>query len=187
MCAPCGSGTGGSQGRIQPALARAWQQQRQVLEHQRVGSAGRRPPLAASWLAAAQVRLLASHGAALFDKTGATPARPRACSGMLILVFARSSLREYIGEVATASVACGVLGVGGNKGAVAVEFTLHRRKVAVVCSHFAAHQVCTSAGCGAGGARHPLLPCPATPGPLSVLCSPTWRHATPTTRPSLAS
>ena len=45
------------------------------------------------------------------------------------------------GEVATASVACGVLGVGGNKGAVAVEFTVFRRKVAVVCSHFAAHQV----------------------------------------------
>jgi len=43
--------------------------------------------------------------------------------------------------VSTASVACGVLGVGGNKGAVAVGFTLHRRKFAVVCSHFAAHQV----------------------------------------------
>ena len=43
-------------------------------------------------------------------------------------------------QVSTASVACGVLGVGGNKGAVAVGFTLHRRKFAVVCSHFAAHQ-----------------------------------------------
>lgn len=50
-------------------------------------------------------------------------------------------LQNCIGEVATASVACGVLGVGGNKGAVAVEFTLHRRKVAAICSHFAAHQV----------------------------------------------
>jgi hypothetical protein len=45
--------------------------------------------------------------------------------------------------VSTASVACGVLGVGGNKGAVAVGFTLHRRKFAVVCSHFAAHQAST--------------------------------------------
>lgn len=44
-------------------------------------------------------------------------------------------------QVTTASVACGVLGVGGNKGAVAVEFSVHRRKIAVVCSHFAAHQV----------------------------------------------
>lgn len=42
--------------------------------------------------------------------------------------------------MATASVACGVLGVGGNKGAVAVEFSLFRHKVALLCSHFAAHQ-----------------------------------------------
>ena len=41
----------------------------------------------------------------------------------------------------TASVACGVLGVGGNKGATAVAFSLWRRQVACVCSHFAAHQV----------------------------------------------
>jgi hypothetical protein len=60
---------------------------------------------------------------------------------MLVMVFARNHLRSSIGEVTTASVATGVLGVGGNKGAVAVEFSLHRRKVAVVCSHFAAHQV----------------------------------------------
>lgn len=64
----------------------------------------------------------------------------RQLSGMLLMVYGRLHLKSYIGEVATASVACGVLGVGGNKGAVAVEFTLHRRKVAVVCSHFAAHQ-----------------------------------------------
>ncbi|GAB4822767.1 hypothetical protein N2152v2_009813 [Parachlorella kessleri] len=64
----------------------------------------------------------------------------RQLSGMLVLVFARTNLKNSIGEVATASVACGVLGVGGNKGAVAVEFTLHRHKVATICSHFAAHQ-----------------------------------------------
>ena len=32
-------------------------------------------------------------------------------SGMLILVYARNHLRDSIGEVTTASVACGVLGV----------------------------------------------------------------------------
>lgn len=47
--------------------------------------------------------------------------------------------------MATGSVACGVLGVGGNKGAVAVEFSLYRRKIALISSHFAAHQA--SAGC----------------------------------------
>lgn len=60
---------------------------------------------------------------------------------MLIAVYARNHLKDAIGEVATSSVACGVLGVGGNKGAVAVEFSVHRRRVAVLCSHFAAHQV----------------------------------------------
>ena len=50
-------------------------------------------------------------------------------------------VQPHTGEVNTASIACGVLGVGGNKGAVAVSFSLHRRRVAFVCSHFAAHQV----------------------------------------------
>jgi hypothetical protein len=49
-------------------------------------------------------------------------------------------LREVLGEVSTASVATGVLGVGGNKGAVAIGFTLHRRRLAFLASHFAAHQ-----------------------------------------------
>lgn len=46
-----------------------------------------------------------------------------------------------VGDMSSASVATGVLGVGGNKGAVALGFTLHRRLLAFVCSHFAAHQV----------------------------------------------
>lgn len=50
-------------------------------------------------------------------------------------------MQPHTGEVNTASIACGVLGVGGNKGAVAVSFSLHRRRIAFVCSHFAAHQV----------------------------------------------
>ena len=69
------------------------------------------------------------------------PVGLRQLSGMLVLVFARSALRNVLGEVSTASVACGVLGLGGNKGAVALSFTLYRRKLAVFCSHFAAHQV----------------------------------------------
>ncbi len=51
-----------------------------------------------------------------------------------------------VGEVASASVATGVLGVGGNKGAVALGFTLHRRRVAFIASHFAAHQARTRSG-----------------------------------------
>lgn len=60
-------------------------------------------------------------------------------SGMLVLVFARAELMGEVGEVRTASKACGVMGMGGNKGAVAVAFQLWRRRVTVVCSHFAAH------------------------------------------------
>ena len=54
--------------------------------------------------------------------------------------------QAHTGEVSTASIACGVLGVGGNKGAVAVSFSLHRRRIAFVCSHFAAHQVRAALG-----------------------------------------
>lgn len=50
-------------------------------------------------------------------------------------------MQAHTGEVSTASIACGVLGMGGNKGAVAVSFSLYRRRIAFVCSHFAAHQV----------------------------------------------
>ena len=65
----------------------------------------------------------------------------RQMSGVLVIVFARNRLGSQIGNVATASVACGVMGVGGNKGAVAVTFTLCRRRLVALSSHFAAHQV----------------------------------------------
>ena len=64
----------------------------------------------------------------------------RQLSGMLILVYARSDLHKSLGEVKTTSVACGILGVGGNKGAVAVHLSLYRHRMVFVCSHFAAHQ-----------------------------------------------
>lgn len=38
-------------------------------------------------------------------------------------------------------MACGVMGYGGNKGAAAISFSLFRRRVVLVSSHFAAHQV----------------------------------------------
>lgn len=57
-------------------------------------------------------------------------------------------MQANVGEVSTASVACGVLGVGGNKGGVAVSFTLFRRRLCCVSSHFAAHQVLLLTTCG---------------------------------------
>ena len=64
----------------------------------------------------------------------------RQLSGMLIMVFARCDLSESLGEIHTTSVACGILGVGGNKGAVAVHLSLYRHRFVFICSHFAAHQ-----------------------------------------------
>ncbi|KAK3240243.1 hypothetical protein CYMTET_49905 [Cymbomonas tetramitiformis] len=64
----------------------------------------------------------------------------RQMSGMLVAVFARRRLMPHISEPQTSSVACGLLGVGGNKGAVAMRFMMFRRMVCIVCSHFAAHQ-----------------------------------------------
>jgi hypothetical protein len=68
------------------------------------------------------------------------------CYTFAVCLDIAQELREVLGEVATASVATGVLGVGGNKGAVAIGFTLHRRRVAFLASHFAAHQVRSAPG-----------------------------------------
>eukprot|EP00890_Picochlorum_soloecismus_P001963 jgi/Picsp_1/2768/NSC_00996-R1_type i inositol- -trisphosphate 5-phosphatase 12-like len=64
----------------------------------------------------------------------------RQLSGMLIAVFAKKDLMYNLGDIHTSSVACGILGVGGNKGAVGVQLTLYRHRFAFICSHFAAHQ-----------------------------------------------
>ena len=64
----------------------------------------------------------------------------RQLAGMLVIVYARTHLAPHVGDVRTAAAATGVLGVGGNKGGAAVAFSLHRRRVAAVCSHLAAHQ-----------------------------------------------
>ncbi|KAL6758609.1 Endonuclease/exonuclease/phosphatase [Haematococcus lacustris] len=64
----------------------------------------------------------------------------RQMSGILVMVFCRRVLAPHVGEVATASVACGLMGVAGNKGAAAVSLTLFRRRFVFLSSHFAAHQ-----------------------------------------------
>ena len=64
----------------------------------------------------------------------------RQMSGLLTLVFARQELKNFVGEVETGAVACGAMGVGGNKGASAVRFGIHRNYICVLSSHFKAHQ-----------------------------------------------
>lgn len=67
-------------------------------------------------------------------------------TGIVVYVFVRPELAPHVGEVSTASVACGLMGVAGNKGAVAVSLSLYRRRLLFLSSHFAAHQV---GGCAA--------------------------------------
>ncbi|KAF5835728.1 Endonuclease/exonuclease/phosphatase [Dunaliella salina] len=63
----------------------------------------------------------------------------RQMSGILMITFCRNALVPHVGEVATSSVACGLLGVAGNKGAAAISLSLYRRRLIFLSSHFAAH------------------------------------------------
>jgi phosphatidylinositol-bisphosphatase len=48
-------------------------------------------------------------------------------AGILVIVFVRTPLLPAVGEVVTDNVACGLLGMAGNKGGTAISFTLYRR------------------------------------------------------------
>lgn len=60
--------------------------------------------------------------------------------GLMILVFARTSIRESISEVATASVGVGLGGFVANKGAVAVRLQCGQRSMCFVNSHLSAFE-----------------------------------------------
>lgn len=64
----------------------------------------------------------------------------RQMAGILVVAYCRKELTPSVGQLMTSSVACGVLGVGGNKGATAIRFSLFRRQFMVISSHFTAHQ-----------------------------------------------
>lgn len=70
----------------------------------------------------------------------------RQMSGLLLCVYARRSMGANVTNMATGVVACGVGGFGGNKGAVATSFQLFGKRVLILNSHFAAHQVCARHG-----------------------------------------
>lgn len=59
--------------------------------------------------------------------------------GMCIFLFTKKDLREEIKQLASCSMATGLMGVLGNKGAVALRFRLFNQKYIFVCSHLAAH------------------------------------------------
>ena len=60
--------------------------------------------------------------------------------GILLVVYVRHDLLHEIKSVQIDTVGVGIMGVGGNKGGVAVRFQWFDSTFCLVCSHLAAHQ-----------------------------------------------
>ncbi|KAF8389666.1 hypothetical protein HHK36_024185 [Tetracentron sinense] len=57
--------------------------------------------------------------------------------GILVSVWIRNDLRQYIRYPSVSCVGCGIMGCLGNKGSVSVRFCLHETSFCFVCSHLA--------------------------------------------------
>lgn len=57
--------------------------------------------------------------------------------GMFIMVYARQDVVQHVAGIQDASVGCGIMGMVGNKGAVAVRFKYKDTPICLVCSHLA--------------------------------------------------
>ncbi|KNE62423.1 hypothetical protein AMAG_07643 [Allomyces macrogynus ATCC 38327] len=61
-------------------------------------------------------------------------------AGMIVAVLAHESVVPHITEVESGYVGCGIMGVLGNKGAVAIRFKVFDTRICMVNSHLAADQ-----------------------------------------------
>ncbi|KAJ2747790.1 hypothetical protein GGI20_000260 [Coemansia sp. BCRC 34301] len=57
--------------------------------------------------------------------------------GMFIMVYARIDVAELVSDVQSTSIGCGIMGMVGNKGAVAVRMVYQDTPLCFVCSHLA--------------------------------------------------
>lgn len=71
--------------------------------------------------------------------TGYSMVTSRMLVGLFVVVFVKEELLQHVSHVATTSVACGMMGVVGNKGAVAVRLKLFNSYLCFVNCHLAAH------------------------------------------------
>ena len=61
----------------------------------------------------------------------------RQMMGIVLLVYVRERLRAACSAPQTCCVGTGLLGLMGNKGAVAASFRLHNSSICLVCAHLA--------------------------------------------------
>jgi hypothetical protein len=62
-------------------------------------------------------------------------------SGIITLVFARQDVLEGVGDANTSAVRLGFMGIGGNKGAIAIRLLVYGNSICFINGHFQAHQV----------------------------------------------
>uniref|UniRef100_A0A0E0NEV3 Inositol polyphosphate-related phosphatase domain-containing protein n=1 Tax=Oryza rufipogon TaxID=4529 RepID=A0A0E0NEV3_ORYRU len=74
-----------------------------------------------------------------FERVGS-----RQMAGLLICVWVRTHLKQFIGDIDNAAVACGLGRAIGNKGAVGLRMRIHDRSICFVNCHFAAHMEAVS-------------------------------------------
>jgi phosphatidylinositol-bisphosphatase len=60
--------------------------------------------------------------------------------GLSLSLYARKDIRQHVQDVASETVGVGIMGVGGNKGGVAIRFRVYDSTLCVVNAHLAAHQ-----------------------------------------------
>lgn len=60
--------------------------------------------------------------------------------GLLLCIYVKSHLLQVIKDVRGASTGVGIMGMLGNKGGVAIRFSLYDSPICFVCAHLAAHR-----------------------------------------------